>query len=121
MFPAQLKVKAGTVVSFSMSPDSREVHTATFGPADYLNTLSSAIGLPTPDAQAALYPSSNPAAGPIQLSQTSHGNGFGNTGGLDRDPTTPLPSTERIDFTQPGVYHFQCLIHPFMHGTIVVQ
>ncbi len=121
MFPAQLKVKAGTVVSFSMSTHSREVHTASFGPQPYLTELSNAIGLPTPDAQTALYPSSSPAAGPIQLTPTSHGNGFANTGGLDRDSTTPLPASGKIDFTTPGVYHFQCLIHPFMHGTIVVQ
>ena len=55
------------------------------------------------------------------LDPTSHGNGFANTGALDRDPTTRLPATERIDFTTPGTYHFQCLIHPFMHGTIVVE
>ncbi len=121
MFPAKLSVKAGTVVSFSMSADSREVHTATFGPNSYLKVLSNAIGGPTPDAQAALYPSSNPGLGPIQLDTTSHGNGFANTGALDRDPTTPLQPTGRIDFTKPGVYHFQCLIHPFMRGTIIVR
>jgi plastocyanin len=121
MFPAELKVKPGTVVSFSMSARSREVHTATFGPASYLTGLSNALGSPAPAGQAALYPSSNPGLGPIQLDPTSHGNGFANTGALDRDPTTPLPATERIDFTTPGTYHYQCLIHPFMHGTIVVK
>jgi plastocyanin len=122
MFPTKLTVKAGTVVTFSMSADSREVHTATFGPKSYLTTLSNAVASPTPAAQAALYPSSNPGLGPIQLDQTSHGNGFANTGGLDRDSTTPLPVSQRIDFTQPGVYHFICLIHPLlMHGTIVVK
>jgi plastocyanin len=121
MFPSKLTVKAGTVVTFSMSADSREVHTASFGPASYLTALSNAVGTPTAPGQTGLYPSSPPSAGPIQLSPTSHGNGFANTGGLDRDPTTPLPASERIDFTTPGTYHFQCLIHPFMHGTIVVK
>ena len=120
MFPSTLTVKAGTVVTFSMSADSREVHTAAFGPASYLATLSSAAGFPSPLGQTALYPSSPPGA-PIQLSPTSHGNGFANTGGLDRDPTTPLPTSQQIDFTKPGTYHFICLIHPFMHGTIVVK
>jgi plastocyanin len=120
MFPSTLSVNAGTVVTFSMSAHSREVHTAAFGPSTYLKTLSNAIGSPSGLAQTALYPSS-PPAGPIQLDPTSHGNGFANTGALDRDPTTPLPTTERIDFTKPGVYHFICLIHPFMHGTIVVK
>jgi plastocyanin len=121
MFPSTLTVNAGTVVTFAMSAHSREVHTAAFGPASYLTTLHNAIGSPSGLAQAALYPSGPPPAGPIQLSPTSHGNGFANTGGLDRDRTTPLPTSQRIDFTAPGTYHFVCLIHPFMHGTIVVK
>ena len=121
MFPSTLTVKAGTEVTFSMSSHSREVHTAAFGPPGYLTALSSAVGSPSGLAQTALYPSSPPPAGPIQLSPTSHGNGFANTGGLDRDRTTPLPTSQRIDFTTPGTYHFICLIHPFMHGTIVVK
>jgi plastocyanin len=120
MFPASLTVKPGTVVTFSMSAHSREVHTASFGPAKYLTTLANSIASPAFDQQA-VYPSSNPQAGPIQLSPTSNGNGFANTGLLDREPTTPLPASGRIDFTKPGTYHFICLIHPFMHGTIVVK
>ncbi len=65
------------------------------------------------------YPS---APSSIVVSPTSHGDGFGNTGALDNDPGTPqLPPSNKIDFTTPGTYHFQCLIHPFMQGTIVVQ
>jgi len=121
MFPAKLSVKAGTVVTFSMSANSREVHTASFGPSGYLNTLAASVAGPSPDQQA-LYPSSPPPAGPIQLSPTSHGNGFANTGALDRDSGTPSPSSGRIDFTAPGTYHFICLIHPlWMHGTIIVK
>ena len=51
----------------------------------------------------------------------AHGNGFANIGGLDRDPTTPLPASGQIKFTTPGTYHYACLIHPFMHGTIIVH
>jgi plastocyanin len=29
--------------------------------------------------------------------------------------------SSQIDFTTPGRYHFVCLIHPFMAGTIVVK
>jgi plastocyanin len=29
--------------------------------------------------------------------------------------------SSQIDFTTPGTYHFVCLIHPFMAGTIVVK
>jgi plastocyanin len=119
-FPATLSVKAGTVVTFSIPRGSRiEGHTATFGPAGYLTALANSSS----DAatQQTVYPSSNPALGPIQLSPASHGNGFANTGALVRDPTEPFPSSERIQFTTPGTYHFICLIHPFMTGTIVVR
>jgi plastocyanin len=115
MFPARLSVKVGSVVTFSMSRQSREIHTASFGPAKYLAKLANS---PTPPAEA-LYPS-DPVQ-PISLGPSSHGNGFANTGGLDRDPNTPLPASERIKFTRPGTYHFICLIHSFMHGTIIVK
>jgi plastocyanin len=89
-FPASLRVKAGTVVTFSVSRDSRiEGHTASFGP--------------------------------IQPSPTSHGNRFASTGLLINDPTTGFPKSEKIDFTTPGTYNFECLIHPFMTGTIIVH
>jgi plastocyanin len=119
-FPARLSVKAGTVVTFSIPPGSRiEGHTASFGPAGYLTALSNSSS--DASGQQTSYPSSNPAAGPIQLSPTSHGNGFANTGWLDRDPTGFFPSSEKIQFTKPGTYHFICLIHSFMTGTIVVH
>jgi plastocyanin len=119
-FPATLSVKAGTVVTFSVSRDSRvEGHTASFGPAGYLTALSNSSS----DAatQETVFPSSNPALGPIQVSPTSHGNGFANTGLLINEPTSSFPKSEKIDFTTPGTYHFQCLIHPFMTGTIIVR
>ena len=119
-FPATLTVKAGTVVTFSIPRGSRiEGHTATFGPSSYVNALSNSSS----DAatQQTFYPSSNPALGPIQLSPASHGNGFANTGVLIRDPTEPLSSSQRIQFTKPGTYNFICLIHSFMHGTIIVR
>jgi plastocyanin len=31
-----------------------------------------------------------------------------------------LPPSGKITFTAPGTYKFICLIHPFMHGTVVV-
>jgi plastocyanin len=119
-FPATLSVKAGTVVTFSIPPGSRiEGHTASFGPAGYLTALSNSSTAAA--AQQTVYPSSNPALGSIQLNPTSHGNGFTNTGWLDRDPTGFFPSSEKIEFTTPGTYHFICLIHSFMRGTIVVH
>ncbi len=118
MFPATLTVKAGTVVTFQMSPHSLESHTATFGPSAELKTLAKSYRGPAPAAQAS-FPS-DPSQ-PIQLSATSHGDGFANTGTIDRDPTTPPASSGKIQFNSPGTYHYICLIHPDMKGTIVVK
>ena len=27
----------------------------------------------------------------------------------------------QVTFDRPGTYEFYCLIHPFMHGTVIVQ
>lgn len=118
MFPSVLNVSAGTTVQFVMSRQTRETHTATFGPAPYLKQLVASFTSPAP-APAAIYPSDAP--GQITLSPTSHGNGFANTGALDRETATPLPAVGAIKFTTPGTYTYQCLIHPFMRGTIVVH
>ena len=117
MFPSTLTVAAGTRVTFSMSRQTGEVHTASFGPPSYLKPLSKSFESPV-FSPVATYPSS-PST--IELTPASHGNGFANTGALDRDSDTPLPASRAIDFTAPGVYHFECLIHPFMHGTIIVK
>ena len=118
MFPSVLNINAGTTVQFVMSRQTRETHTATFGPAPYLSQLASTFTGPAP-APAAVYPSDPP--GQITLSPTSHGNGFASTGALDRDATSPLPALGAIKFTTPGTYNYQCLIHPFMRGTIIVH
>ncbi len=119
MFPAKLSVTVGTTVTFSMSKDSREVHTASFGPVGYLTTVSNSITGPAPQQQA-WYPSDPP--GTIKLAgSTTHGNGFVSTGILDTDPSTPSPSAGKITFTKAGTYQYICLIHPFMVGTIVVH
>ena len=118
MFPATLTVSAGTTVTFAMSKASREVHTATFGPNGYIMNLANAFGQDPASAPSALYPSDVPH---VTLTPTSHGNGFANTGALDQDASTPLRSSNTIRFTTPGTYHYICLIHPFMHGTVVVK
>jgi plastocyanin len=118
MYPGRLKVKRGTVVKFFMSADTRETHTATFGPKKVLKTLEAAFTSPNFPAQG-VYPSS--PTQPILLSPTSHGDGFGGVGAMDRDSGTPqVPASGRIKFTKPGVYKFVCLIHSNMHGTIIV-
>jgi plastocyanin len=120
MFPATLTVSAGTTVTFQMSAHSRETHTATFGPVSYLTPLAKSFGPGPGISPIAAYPS-DPTQ-PITESTSSHGNGFANTGVLDNDPATAqIGPSSKIDFTTPGTYQFVCLIHSFMHGTIIVK
>lgn len=49
-----------------------------------------------------------------------------NDQGIDSDPTTSLPrhrlgDTFRLDFNSPGSYEFECKLHPFVRGTVVVS
>ena len=117
MFPRTLRVHNGTTVRFAMPTLTGETHTATFGPVSYLAPLAASIGGPTPIATA-IYPSS--PGGPLGV-PGSHGNGFANAGVLDRDAGTPSPPAVNFTFTKPGKYRYQCLIHPFMVGTIIVK
>jgi plastocyanin len=119
MFPASLTVSPNTVVTFQMSKDSFETHTATFGTTSVLKNLAKGFeGVDFP-AQG-VFPS-DPTQ-PISESLTAHGDGFANTGALDTNTqSATIPSSGKIDFTQAGTYQFICLIHPFMHGTIIVK
>jgi plastocyanin len=118
MFPNTLRIKAGTTVRFFMPKDTREDHTATFGPVSYLKPLAKSFQSPAP-APAAVYPSDPP--GQVVVTPTSHGNGFANTGVLDQDSKTPQGSFGAITFSKPGIYNYVCLIHPFMRGKVVVS
>jgi plastocyanin len=125
-FPAKLSVKVGTPVEFKIA-SSREVHTFTFGAAPYLATVENTFTSPQPNAAGPPtlivnplggYPSDPPPLPPYTGS--NHGNGFEGSGVLSTGGP-PLPSSVRITFTKPGDYSFDCVIHPFMHGKIVVK
>ncbi len=120
MFQGVVQVPVGTTVTFAMPTTSGETHTASFGPAAYLNTLAHGFDNPTAIDARSIFPSS-PPGGPITLNAASHGNGFASTGALQAFKHAPQPKLGQITFTQAGTYNFECLIHPFMHGTIVVK
>jgi plastocyanin len=127
MVPATLTVPSGTTVRFAMSPRSREAHTATFGPGNpesepnsYLGQIAASFqGAPVIDPRG-IYRSEMP---PTVAAYTSglHGNGFWNSGVLDRDAASPLPASDTVTFTTAGTYTYYCVIHPFMSGRVVVQ
>jgi plastocyanin len=127
-FPQSRTVKVGDAVTFRMSTRTSEAHTVTFGPPDLLPTV--AQGLITPDPAGGSPPAFvvDPVGGyasdppPVLPPYTgaNHGNGYLNTGMLDRDRTSPAPGLSRVTFTSPGTFTYRCLIHPDMAGQIVV-
>jgi plastocyanin len=126
-FPQTLNVAVGTTVNFRMTKGSYETHTASTGPDDpekpggYLASISASFqgGTPTVDPRGA-YPS-DPPGSPAHLTPTYHGNGFWSSGPMDESNATPFQSSNSVTFSTAGTYQFYCLIHPFMHATVVVK
>ena len=128
MLPGSLKVKPGTTLTFRMGPKVTDDHTASFGTGrpgraaagtGYLATLSQHLPGPGPFDPRAVWPSDPPDV-TATLSPKSHGNGFWNSGVMDTAKGGPLPASGKVTFSTPGTYHYYCLIHPNMHGTITV-
>jgi len=126
-FPATKSVAVGTTLTFSMSPKSLDLHTATTGPGDpeadpnsFLGKMAGTIGGQPPFDQAGVYPSDAPT-GVASLTSTTHGNGFWGTGFMDASSATPLPASGQVKVAAPGTYNFYCLIHPFMHLTVTAS
>jgi plastocyanin len=130
MFPGTITVKAGQTVRFTMAGQSRfEIHTVTFGPDSVTAPIENTFITPVPNTSGpptlvinplAAFPSDPPPTLP-PYTGSNHGNGFLNAGILDNDPATPLqPNLAALTFTKPGTYHFECVIHPNMDGTVVV-
>lgn len=102
--PGEVTVAAGDSVTFSI--DSDEVHTITFGsgpsdvpPSQWDTTFDIPPGPP----------------GPADLGTVEYtGSEFINTGVIFKG------STLTVDFPEEGEYHFNCVIHPGMTGTINV-
>jgi plastocyanin len=124
MVPGNLTVPAGSTVNFQMSKGTYETHTATFGPGNpetepdsYLGQIAKSFEAPVIDPKG-VYPSD---VTPVAISPALHGNGFWNSGALDRASASPLPDSASVTFGTPGTYDYYCLIHPFMHGTVTVQ
>jgi plastocyanin len=126
-FPTSKAVAVGTTLTFKMSPQTLDVHTATTGPGDpeadpnsFLGKLAGSIGGQPPFDEAGVYPSDQPP-GPASLTPTLHGNGFWGTGFMGGAAAAPLPTSGQVKIAAAGTYNFYCLIHPFMHGTVIVH
>jgi plastocyanin len=124
-FPQNLKIKAGTTVTFKLS-SQREVHTITIGPAAYTTAIEKTFTTPQPKPPGPPTLVVNPLgvfpSDPLPLppyTGTNHGNGFEGSGTL-ASGGGPLPSSVKITFTKPGVYNYECVIHEHMDGKITV-
>jgi plastocyanin len=122
-FPENLKIKAGQTVEFS-NKSKPEIHTVTIGPAAYDSAIENSFTLvkqnPTGPPSVVLNPLAAYPSDPVlpPFNGTNHGNGFENTGILSFGG--PQPSSAKVTFTKPGVYHYECVIHAGMDGTITV-
>jgi plastocyanin len=136
-FPSQVTVKVGQPLAFTFDKGRNgDFHTVSFGQDTYLDGLSNQFGPQPPDGVFAnpetILPTEPPGAArnPFVVSPTTHGNGFVSTGLVDYPPinnavlgpNSPAGGQTTFDFvfTQPGVYHFQCIVHSFMEGDVTV-
>jgi plastocyanin len=127
-FPQSIHVPVGGSLSLQVK-SLPEAHTFTFGPSAYVQDLASKFVTPVPNGAGPptlayngqiAFPSDPPPTLP-PYDGTAHGNGFFNTGVLDGDPNTPNPSSAKVTFSKAGTYSFICLLHPFMHGQVIVS
>jgi plastocyanin len=124
-FPSTLTVKAGTAVTFK-SNSAHEPHTITIGPDAYTGAIETNFVTVAPNPMGpptfkvsplAAYPSDPP---PLPtFTGANHGNGFEN-GGIIQLGAPPNPTSVTVTFSKPGTYHYECVIHQGMDGTIVV-
>jgi plastocyanin len=125
-FPGKTTVPVGTTLKFQITPESYETHTATTGPGGPIDNPTSYLGIIAQSFFSAqfvpqgIYPS-DPFGTVGTLTPQSHGNGFWNSGALDNVKDSPQPTSNSVTFTAAGTYEFYCMVHPQMHGTVVVQ
>ena len=103
-----------------MSAHSIETHNVAFGPKPYLDEHAKRFFGPV-FVPFVTFRSEAPGS-PIVFDGANHGNGYVNTGVLDANPVTPLPSSDKVTFTKPGTYAYYCAVHGNdMAGEIVVE
>ena len=120
MSPAYLTVPRGTTVKFQMSKGSYEAHTATFGPGDaekeptsYLGAIAASFAGPAPDPRA-VYPSELPGTTAV-AEPALHGNGFWNSGVLDKASGVTAAGLQQRQVRHPRDVHV--LLHdPPVHA-----
>ncbi len=121
-FPKRLVVSSGDTVKF-VEHDPTDIHTVTFGPTAYAGQIEKTFISPKLAVNPfGGFPSEPPGqVDPVQYTGQNHGNGYLNAGILYPFGVPKTQHVFRVTFTNPGEYHFECVIHSNMDGTIVVQ
>jgi len=124
-FPSRLNVHVGDTVTF-VNHDQTDIHTVTFGPEKVRSAIEN--GFVQPKAGRVLLNPlgslpSDPPPGPVPYDGHNHGNGYINSGVLQPQgaPAAAGPKSFSVTFTKAGVYHYECVIHANMDGTVVVR
>jgi plastocyanin len=124
-FPARLVVNVGDTVTFA-NHDQTDIHTVTFGPEKLRSFIENTFVAPQ-GKRFRLNPlgglPSEPPGSPLQYDGTNHGKGYLNSGILAPLDSPPAAGTSvfRVTFTKAGTYHYECVVHQNMDGTIVVH
>lgn len=124
-FPSQLSINVGDTVIF-VNHDQTDIHTVTFGPEELRSSIEKSFAAPHGrqvllNALGAL--PSDPPAPAAQYDGSNHGNGYLNSGILQPQgsPASLGPKSFAVTFTKAGVYHYECVVHANMDGTVVVR
>ena len=113
--PRYIDVTVGDTVIFK-NIDQIEPHTVSFGPMALLKKLNQDIFLPEPQKSGPPILVGNPQAVLPTPGHTYNGVGLANSGLMQTGQSWSLT------FTQPGTYHYICLIHgPVMQGVVIVH
>lgn len=124
-FPSRLSVHVGDTVTFA-NHDQTDIHTVTFGPEAFRASIEKTFASPH-GREVLLNPlgglPSDPPAGPVAYDGRNHGDGYLNSGILQPQgaPRAAGPKSFSVTFTKAGVYHYECVVHAGMDGTIVVR
>jgi len=110
-FPEALTVHVGSTVTWT----GAVFHTVTFAPATLIDQLRAQFIVPVPQKAGPPKLTLNPRVAFPTGGTVYNGSGILNSGIL-RPPHNQFVVT----FTTPGVYHYGCLVHPGMDGTIQV-
>jgi plastocyanin len=114
-YPKRLTIHVGDTVEWAGA-----FHTVTFGPVASIDRLEKHVFMQVPQKSGPPLNVWNPQVAFPSGGATYAGTGFVSSGLLIPPQNAKAPPTYRLTFTRPGVYKYDCLLHPGMDGSITV-